>query len=276
MTAPNHEQIDYWNGQAGRTWVDAQAHLDAMLAPIGRILIERAAVTPGERVVDVGCGCGATTLALATQGAAVWGIDISEPMLAHAAARAEGLDDVAFVRADAATHEFAPDHQLVVSRFGVMFFDDPTAAFANLRTALTPGGRLCFVCWQAPRVNPWVALAGAAVRPFLPEPAEQPDPKAPGPFAFADPDYLRGILDGAGFADVTIEALETRLHVADTLDGAIEFLEQVGPLARTLDDLDDATRQAAVAAVREALAAHLTDGGLDLGSASWLVSARAP
>ncbi|MEQ8860729.1 MAG: methyltransferase domain-containing protein [Pseudomonadales bacterium] len=274
MTANNQEQIDFWNGEAARTWVNAQAQLDAMLAPISRVLIERAAPEAGERAIDVGCGCGDTTLALAKGGAAVWGIDISEPMLERARARAAGMESVAFSRTDAATQAFTADHQLVLSRFGVMFFADPSAAFANLRSALTDAGRLCFVCWQAPGKNPWMAIAGAAVRPYLDEPETPPDPRAPGPFAFADPEYLREVLEAGGFTGIAIEPLTTKLHVADTVDGAMEFLQQVGPLSRVLQELDDATRETAMAAARDALTPHAGPTGLDLGAACWLVTAR--
>jgi len=280
VTTDNAEQIEYWNGQAGQTWVAAQQHLDAMLAPISRALLERADPRAGERVVDVGCGCGDTTLAAAARGAAVWGIDISEPMLAHARARAAnargdaGRDSVAFSRTDAATQAFTPDHQLVISRFGVMFFADPHAAFTNIRTALAPGGRLCFVCWQSPRDNPWVSIAGAAIRPFLAEPEQAPDPREPGPFAFAEQDYVRDVLSRAGYRDIAIDPLRTSLHVADDVDGALDFMQQVGPLSRALADLDEQTAPQALDAVRQALAAHATPAGLDLGAACWLVSAR--
>ncbi len=125
----NQEQVDYWNGQAGETWVRAQARLDAMLKPLSDVALAKAAATAGERVIDVGCGCGATSIALAEGGAAVWGIDISAPMLAHAKARTKQLDHVAFAQADAATQTLTPDHDLIFSRFGVMFFDDPGWCF---------------------------------------------------------------------------------------------------------------------------------------------------
>lgn len=275
MTTSNHEQIEYWNGKAGQTWVVSQERLDALLAPVSRAVIERAAPVPGERAVDVGCGCGETTLALAARGAAVWGIDISEPMLARARERAPADAEVAFDRADAATHAFTPDHELVFSRFGVMFFADPYAAFRNLRSALSENGRLCFVCWQPPRQNPWMAIAGQAVQPFLPEPEETPDPRAPGPFAFADADYVRDILTQAGFAEITIEAFTTTVHVGDDLDQALEFLQQVGPLSRALAELEGDAATRALTAAREALASHLTPAGLDLGAACWIVHARA-
>lgn len=275
MTQDNGQQIDYWNGDAGHTWVTAQDSLDRMLAPITRALLGRAAAAAGERIVDVGCGCGETTLALAGTGAKVWGIDISEPMLAHAKRRAAGNPAVAFSRTDAATQSFTDDHDLVFSRFGVMFFADPHAAFANLRTALQPGGRLCFVCWQSPRNNPWVSIAGAALKPYLPEPRETPDPHDPGPFAFADPDYLRSIVDGAGFTDLAIDPLTPKLKVADDLEGALEFMARVGPMSRAMTELEGDARDRALEAVRTALEPHLGDDGLHLDAACWLVSARA-
>lgn len=278
MSEDNREQVEYWNGDAGQRWVEAQEWLDATLSPISSALLEKAAARPGERVVDIGCGCGDTSIALAATGADVRGVDISAPMLERAEARARsrtGGGRIVFTRADAATEHFTPDHDLVFSRFGVMFFADPRAAFSNLRAALDPGGRLCFACWQAPRVNPWVAVAVQAVRPFLPEPEEQPDPRAPGPFAFAEQDYVTAILQHAGFAGIGLESFTTDLHVAGDLDGAITFLTRLGPLARVLVELDETRRQEAIAAVRGALAPYETASGVALGSASWLVTARA-
>lgn len=272
--AANEEQDRYWNGQAGQTWVEAQDRLDAMLAPISEQVLARAQPKSGERIVDVGCGCGDTTLSLAKSGAYVWGIDLSEPMLERARVRAEGVHHVGFTRADAAVREFTPDHDLVFSRFGVMFFADPVAAFTNLRTGLVKGGRLCFVCWQAPRRNPWMAVAGQAIQPFLPAPAEAPDPKAPGPFAFADPGYVTGILEAAGYGAVEHESITPTLHLADDLDDAIRFQGRIGPLARALAELEGDQREAALAAAREALAAHMGPDGLNLGAACWIFTAR--
>lgn len=270
----NQQQIDYWNGKAGETWVRSMDRIDGMMAPITKALLERAAVVPGERVVDVGCGCGSTTLELVRRGALVFGIDVSEPMLALAKERARGLQGVAFRRTDAATQPFTPDHELVFSRFGVMFFADPVAAFRNLRTGMTPDGRLCFVCWQPAAENPWMSLSGQAVAPFLSKPDQPLDPHAPGPFAFADPNHLRSVLEQAGFASIGIEDLRATLHLGDDLDQAIAFQSDIGPVARALAELEGETRARAIAAVREALARHVTPKGVDLGAACWLVTAR--
>ena len=161
----NQEQIDYWNGNAGTTWVDSQERMDKMLAPLTSPLLARANAAPGERILDVGCGCGDTSLQLAASGASVWGVDISKPMLERAAARAQLMSqaNTHFSVADAATADLPAEHDLVFSRFGVMFFSDPVAAFANLYGSLKPNGRLCFLCWQPPRNNPWMSTAGAAI-----------------------------------------------------------------------------------------------------------------
>jgi len=273
----NDAQREYWNGPGGNVWVEAQDHMDRMLAPISDLGLAKAAALDGERIIDVGCGCGATSLALARSGAGVWGVDISAPMIARAKARAaEGdVNNVAFSVADASNQTYTPDHHLVFSRFGVMFFEDPKHAFATIRTGLMPGGRLVFLCWQKPRENQWMSIAGRAVQPFLP-PTEQGDPRAPGPFAFADSAWIEEILGVAGFSSIEIESVTPELLLGHDLDEAMFFQGKVGPLARVLAELDDESRQKATAAAREALAEHLTEEGIRLGSAAWLVSARNP
>ncbi|MEE4360899.1 MAG: class I SAM-dependent methyltransferase [Pseudomonadales bacterium] len=275
MSDDNAAQIEYWNGQAGRTWVEAQARLDRMMAPLSEQLLDAAGPLAGASVLDVGCGCGDTSLALAVRGARVHGIDVSEPMLTLARSRAQAIEGVSFQRADAATEAFEATRQLLFSRFGVMFFADPVAAFRNLRGALEDEGRLCFLCWQGARQNPWMSVAGRAVQPFLPAPATPPDPRAPGPFAFAEADYVHGILEAAGYTAIEIDALTPVLHLADDLDEAIAFQQQVGPLARALAELEGPIREQALDAARAALAPHLGPRGLELASACWLVRARA-
>jgi len=276
MTNANADQIEYWNSEAGRTWVESQARVDRMLEPLTAILLEGAAAREGERVLDVGCGCGDTSLQLAQRGAAVWGIDISGPMLARAEERAKelGLDNVAFSQADASTQTLTPDHDLIVSRFGVMFFADPTAAFRNLHSGLSPKGRLCFLCWQPPGANPWMSSTGAAIQPFLAPPETPPDPRAPGPFAFADKDYVAQILSDAGSTGIEIRSVTADVHIGDNLDDAIESQSRIGPMARALAELEGETRDQAVAAARDALSPHVTEDGLNLGASCWLVSGR--
>ncbi len=268
----NEAQNEFWNGPAADIWVEAQEYMDRMLEPLSRLAVGKAALAEGERAVDVGCGCGGTSLALAEGGGAVWGLDISTPMVTRAKERADGKAGVAFSVGDAATQSYTADHQLIFSRFGVMFFDDPKAAFGNLRTALTPEGRLVFICWQVPRENLWMSVAGRAAQPFLPE-AEAQDPRAPGPFAFADPDWIREILEDAGFAGIEIESITPDLRVGSTVEEAMHFQSRIGPLARVMSELDEATRAKANEAVHAAVSDFLTEDGVVLRSAAWLVSA---
>ena len=265
MGAGNDAQIEFWNGSGGETWVRAQARLDAMLAPISDAVLDHAGALDGRRILDVGCGRGH----VARSGGARRDARARRrrAMLELARTRADGDARLEFSVADAATAEFAADRDLILSRFGVMFFADPVAAFANLRTALTDDGRLCFVCWQAPRANAWVSVVGAAVQPLLPTPDVPTDPKAPGHFAFADPAYVEGLLTEAGFSDVALTAFVSPLRLAGDLDGSIEFHGQVGPGAVLSSRRGVAE---AIAAARTALEPHLVHG-LHLGAA-WVIS----
>ena len=265
-------QNEFWNGPAGDVWVDAQAFMDQMLEPLSRLAVERAALTEGERAIDVGCGCGATSLALAESGGSVWGLDLSAPMLARAKERIDSRGNIAFSVGDAATQSYTQDHNLVFSRFGVMFFDDPKAAFSNLRSALSPGGRLVFICWQAPKENLWMSVAAQAAQPFLP-PAEAQDPRAPGPFAFADPNWVEEILRDAGYSDIGVESITPDLCVGASVEEAMSFQGRIGPLARIFTELDEDTQARANEAVHAALGEYLTEAGVVLRSAAWLVTA---
>ena len=284
MPAPdaNAEQIRYWNEAAGPKWVAFQKVIDAQISPLGEQAMDRAGIAPGERVIDVGCGCGDTTIVLGRHvgpAGRVLGIDVSAPMLERAAetARAAGVANVRLENADAQTHRLSPSaFDVVYSRFGVMFFTDPVAAFTNLRAALRPGGRLAFVCWQALPENPWlfVPLRAAAQHLTLPPP---PAPDAPGPFAFADPERVRGILARAGFGDIVLEELHTTLTLGGggTVDQAVRFLtEGVGPVSGVLREADPAVRPTVAAAVRAAIAPFHTPQGVRMGSAAWIVTAR--
>jgi SAM-dependent methyltransferase len=275
----NAGQIDYWNDAAGQTWARLQAALDVQIEPLGRAVIAALAPKPGERVIDVGCGCGESTLALADavgpSGQAL-GVDISEPMLAVARDRVGGRTQARFQNADAQVEAFEPAHfDMIHSRFGVMFFEDPTAAFANLRRALKSGGRLAFLCWRTPAENPVMTAPMAAAQPFLPPP-EPPTPGAPGPFAFADPERVRAILSGAGFADIGVVA-QNMPAGGNSLEATLDLSLHVGPLGRMLRENPGADRDGAVDAVRRTLAAHQDPNGrVFMDSATWIVTARNP
>jgi len=275
--APNAAQVEYWNTATGPTWAELQEPLDRQLAPLGHAAMAALQPSAGEHVLDIGCGSGETSLGLAAAvapGGQVTGVDISRPMLEVARRRAEGIAALRFIEADAQTYPFAPaTFDAVFSRFGVMFFADPAGAFGNVRKALKPGGRLAFVCWRAPSENPIMVLPMMAAAPFLPA-VEPPDPTAPGPFAFADPDRVRGILTKAGFSDIQITPHDEKVGGGD-LDTAVHLAMRVGPLGRMVRENPDA-HDAVIDAVRKALAAHEGPDGVKLGSATWIVTARAP
>jgi SAM-dependent methyltransferase len=272
---PNAAQIAYWNESAGPSWVAAQDALDAQLRPLGLKAMAALDPRPGERLIDVGCGCGDSSLELARrvgEGGAVLGADISAPMLAVARRRAEaaGLSWATFIEADAQTHAFEPADG-VFSRFGVMFFADPTAAFANLRRALKPGGRVAFVCWRPLADNPWMTVPMLGVAPLLPEPPPAPPPGAPGPFAFADGERVRGILEGAGFTDIAIDASDQPMGQGD-LATAARMALSVGPVAMAVRAWPE-LRERIHAAVQAALAPYETPDGVRLNASVWIVRA---
>jgi SAM-dependent methyltransferase len=273
---PNAAQIAYWNESAGPSWVAMQDALDHELEELGLAAMAALAPREGERLADIGCGCGATTLELARRvgpSGAVLGVDISAPMLAVARERAKaaGLAQARFVEADAQTHAFEPVDG-GFSRFGVMFFADPVAAFANIRRGLRPSGRVAFVCWRPLMENPWMTVPMAAVLPLLPSPPAAPQPGAPGPFAFADRDRLFGILRDAGFADLSIEPLDAKVAWGD-LELSVRVALRLGPVAGLIRENPDLADRMAEA-VRTALAAHVGAEGVRLDSASWIVLAR--
>jgi SAM-dependent methyltransferase len=276
-TGPNAEQIRYWSETAGPRWVAFGAELDRVIRPLGLAAMARAGLVAGERVLDVGCGCGDTSLELGRRvgpSGTVLGVDISAVMLEHARQRARAADmpQVRFENADAQTHPFrAGSVDVVFSRFGVMFFSDAVAAFTNLARALGPAGRLAFVCWQSLERNPWlrVPLLAASQHVALPPP---PAPDAPGPFSLADDTRVRGILARAGFGQVACEALDTTLTLGSALDGAVDFALQAGPTAALLREASDAQRAAVTAAVHDALVPFQGAAGVCLPAAAWLVS----
>jgi SAM-dependent methyltransferase len=274
----NADQIDYWNATAGETWAALQENLDRQIEPLGRRAMDALAPFAGERVIDIGCGCGQTTLELARRvgpsGEAL-GVDVSAPMLAVAVRRAEqaGEARARFLRADAQTHPFEPcGAEAVFSRFGVMFFSDPTAAFRIISAGLAEGGRLAFVCWRAMELNPFKTAPLAAAARFLAAPPARPDPDAPGPFAFAAADKIQGILAQAGFGEIELHAHDLAIGAGD-LDQTVRTALSIGPLGAALREQPQLTPQVEQA-VREALAQHLSGGRVLLDSASWIVTAR--
>ena len=278
----NAQMTEYWNGTAGDKWVRLETILDDQLRPFGDAVLAAARLRSGERVLDIGCGCGATTLdaarAVGAEGRAT-GVDLSRAMLARAAlrARTEKLPQARFECADAQVQPFEPGSaDAIVSRFGVMFFDDPKAAFANIARAMKRGGRLAFVCWQGFQMNPWMAVPTMAAMQFV---TVQPptDPYAPGPMAFADAERVRSILAAAGWSSIDVMPLELEVAIAGgaPLADAVGFMMEMGPAAVALREADDATRERARGAIADALSRYATPSGVRMGSAAWVFTARA-
>jgi SAM-dependent methyltransferase len=276
----NADQIAYWNGPGGQRWTDRQQMQDIMLAPVSDILIDRAKPKTGERIIDVGCGCGATTSALAQRigpTGHVFGIDISAPMLARARQVAPAGLPVDFELADATIYPFEPQNfDLLVSRFGVMFFAEPALSFANLRKALRPSGRLTFACWREPRDNPWLMLPLQAVYKHVPK-LPQLGPDDPGPFSFASEPRVTGILSKAGFSGIALEACNLSLDVAvgRGLEAAVESSLEIGPASRALEGQPSDLRDAARNSIRETLAPFVRGQAVVLPASIWIVTASA-
>lgn len=273
----NDAQIDYWNGPAGQKWVDQSNRLDAMLAPFADAVLDAASIKEGERALDVGCGAGILTLraAEAAGDAASLGVDVSEPLLKLAKRRAADAGSSArFERADASAFASDQAFDLMISRFGVMFFEAPAAAFANIREQVRAGGRMAFMCWQKLPLNDWAFAPLQAALPLLKEAPPQPDPHAPGPFAFADKDRLADILTSAGWKGVAIESFETMVTLpGDDVEASAAFMLKLGPLSRLIaaQDLDSGPiEDALINRLREHVG---PDGQVAMKSACWRVTA---
>jgi SAM-dependent methyltransferase len=279
--ADNSAQADYWNANAGQKWTAHQEHQDQVLRPVSDLLIEAANPKPGERVIDVGCGCGATTIDFAERvgpHGAVLGLDISAPMLGRARERAPKDLPITLALADATVHDFGPDGaDLVASRFGVMFFADPAKSFAHLREGLKPGGRLAFACWREAKQNPFFILPLREAGKHAP-PLPETNPEDPGPFAFASEARVRRILSDAGFVAIDLEPhdLELDIAVGRGLEIAVNAAMTIGPTSRLLDGQSEAVLAAATADIRKALAAHARGDSVPLGAAIWIVTASNP
>jgi SAM-dependent methyltransferase len=273
-----------WSGDTGETWASHQPFMDAILADCSRILLAAAEPAPGERVLDIGCGAGASTLAAAEAvgpDGAVLGIDLSPALLARAAERVAqaGLGNVTLTRVDAATHVVEGDRfDLLISRFGMMFFEDPVAALSKIRTALRPGARVVFVAWAGLSHNPWFALQMDAARAVFGPPDAPPDPHAPGPMAFSDIARVVGLLDAAGFTECGGEERAFVLSHPGSPEDLGRLAAQIGPAARRLTDAggdpEAAARLAQEASAR--FAVHAVPGAVEVPGTLIVFRATAP
>jgi len=273
----NADQLAFWNGVGGRTWVARQAHTDTTLERVSAALLTHAAPQPGEHVLDVGCGCGASTLDFARAvgpTGAVEALDISGPMLAEAAhrARAAGISNIEWRQADAATTPLNR-YDLLTSNFGLMFFGDPVAAFVHMRGAANPGARMSFVCWRTLAENPWIEVPMSAVSQHLP-PRPKGNPNGPGMFAFADPQRVSQILTDAGWAQPQFERLDCDLDIAagHGLEEAIVQSTKIGAVNSWLRDQPADIVAASIESIREAYKPYVDGAHVRLPGAMWLVS----
>jgi SAM-dependent methyltransferase len=269
------EQARLWNGPAGHAWVESQALLDRLLQPFADLIVDAVAARGAHHVLDVGCGAGATTLAIArllgTRDAAV-GIDISEPLIAAARARADRERTPAeFICANAQSHPLEPGRfDLIVSRFGVMFFDDPVAAFANLRRGVRDGGGLSVIAWRSATENPFMTTAERAAAPLLPDlPPRKPN--APGQFAWGDPQRVRAILSESGWTGVDVRPIDVPCALPE--DQLVSYVTRLGPVGMALQEADATTRARVTAVVRAAFEPFVQSDEVRFTGACWMVSA---
>ncbi|MEM8880944.1 MAG: class I SAM-dependent methyltransferase [Pseudomonadota bacterium] len=273
----NAEQADFWNGAMGQTWVDTQEITDEMLAPAGDLLVAEVKARSPRRVLDIGCGNGTTTRAIAEalpKDCEVTGIDISQAMMGHAQALADISGSQArFIAADAAAYPYRDGHfDIVVSRFGSMFFGDQPAALRHLRRATADGGELCFVVWQSPAANPFLTIGAKVAAGLLPESPARPD-DAPSPFAMADAAKMTKRLTTAGWTVPTFEPITFKFGFPDKhLD---VFMRNLAPIGPGLDQVDETVRAAIFDKVRTAYSAYITNGRLEYDAACLIIRAKA-
>ncbi len=279
MTAINQDQKEFWNGAGGSSWVSGQEEMDRFLSPFTEQLMKHAVPAAGEQVLDIGCGTGDTSLRAATAvgtSGHVHGVDISQPMLDLAKTRAAstGAAQVTFAVVDAQSEQLGDAADLVISRFGVMFFEEPVTAFKNIHAHTKPGGRMVFICWQPVRENEWVHIGLGIAKKHVEFPPP-PDPHAPGPFAFADIDRTLGILGDAGWKDASAEPFSTRLNQGSSARDGAESLMLRGPISRVMMDRTDAEKEAVLSDLADAMESKMVDGKVMLGAGVWIVSATA-
>lgn len=277
MSGANRVQRDNWNGDHGRRWVADADRRDRVLAPVADALLEAAALQAGEAVLDLGCGCGATSISAAqlVGDATVVGIDLSAPMLEVARGRT-GTSEIEFLQADAQTHAFPQDaFDAVIGRFGTMFFDDPVAAFANIGGAVRVGGRLCLATWQPLAANDWLAVPGATLLRYgeLPDAVTEP---GPGMFAQSETETVEDVLVRAGWISVEVTPIRVELCLGADASDALDYLADTGVASAVIDTIEPDRHAEAMGAVEDTLREHETDRGVLLGAGINLIRAVRP
>ena len=278
MTEKKSFGKEYWIEEGGRTWVEKIDRLETGMVQLHRVLMERCMASPGEAVLDVGCGGALTSIELAQRVGAqgsVLGLDVSPKIISVAADRSRELSNLQLLVGDAGKAELGSDRfDLVFSRFGVMFFDEPAAAFANLRVTMKPAGRLVFMCWRGLENNPWMGAPVAEVFKVLPQqpPAEPPDPDAPGPFSLASGERIYSLLGSAGYSDIGVEAIDAGMLMGSVED-AVDTIVSIGPAAKAIADANAIDRAAAIDGLKELFGNYTTEQGVVMPCGSWIVTA---
>ena len=281
MSEVNKNQKDFWSGKGGDIWVERQNAMDTMLSPLGEAALNKLNFNEEENVLDIGCGCGHTTLNIAKRigpSGNVTGLDISEPMLKRAKESAVemSITNTSFKCVDVQTEDLGDQiYSAAFSRFGVMFFEDSIAAFKNINKSLISGGYLSFVCWQSPAVNPWQSLFIQEVKKFLDLPS--PPPRSPGPFAFMESEYVSSILEESKFQDITIEGHEAEVNMFSgrSLSDSVKDYISINPVVTQM--LKESSENQVAEIVNsgiEAFSPYYSEKGLIFPSATWLVTAR--
>ena len=281
MSEVNKNQKDFWSGKGGDIWVERQNVMDTMLSPLGEAALNKLNFNEEENVLDIGCGCGHTTLNIAKRIEPlgnVTGLDISEPMLERAKESAVemSITNTSFKCVDVQTEDLGDQiYSAAFSRFGVMFFEDSIAAFKNINRSLISGGCLSFVCWQSPAVNPWQSLFIQEIKKFLELPS--PPPRSPGPFAFMESEYVFSILEESKFQDINIEGHEAEVNMFSgrTLSDSVKDYISINPVVTEMlrDSSEDQTTEIVNSAI-EAFSPYYSEKGLIFPSATWLVTAK--
>jgi len=280
MEDKNAKQKDFWSGKGGYYWVEKQSEMDIMLNPLGEKALAKLDLQSNSKVLDIGCGCGATTLEIAqiASDGAVTGLDISVPMLdkAKSEAKNKGIENVDFKVVDVQVEQLAyEEYDFAYSRFGVMFFDDPFEAFKNIFSSLRTAGELSFVCWQDPSLNPWQSLSLQVIRRYLDMPS--PPPRSPGPFAFHEKDYVKEILENSGFSNISFDdnQEDITMFAGKSLEEASEDYLAINPVVtEMLKDSTDDLKSEIVESLKEAFSEFHRGDGLVFPSATWVVSAN--
>ncbi len=279
MEDKNSKQKDFWSGKGGDYWVEKQNEMDIMLNPLGEKALAKLDLNSNSKVLDIGCGCGATTLGIAqiVSEGFVTGLDISVPMLdkAKLEAKIQGIENVDFKVVDVQVDQLAcEEYDSVYSRFGVMFFDDPFEAFKNIFSSVKKDGELSFVCWQDPSLNPWQSLSLQVIRGYLDMPS--PPPRSPGPFAFHEKDYVKEILEHSGFSNVSFDDNQEDITMfsGKSLQEASEDYLAINPVVtEMIKDSPDKLKGEIVESLKEAFSEFHEGDGLVFPSATWVVSA---